>query len=163
MKVLSRLLLAGACALLLAPVSVSYAQDTILENWNIKPNRITAQTCMENIKKCGLLDPDEDTVVSELSVRAIGGRDMRIDYCAKVQDPVPVGAKCEAVVNGNVAAPGGLRLSKLDTDYSKCLSWFATAKGKGRRSNSVVIQCKAEGGDPGDVDISESATSVFHQ
>jgi len=145
-------------------------------NYQIFPSQIVGQTCLENQQnkeiKCAILDTKNDLVpVAQLDLQTHGGRDLLIQFCAKVEDPNFTGLKCQATVDGAVAEPGSVDPLEQDPNvaavsiYVFCLSWFGETTGLGKNDiTEVDVECEAKenvpmGGDP--VRIDSATTSVF--
>lgn len=178
MKRIISMATAAFCAATLFSVGSAHAQNDdmpVINNYHIFPNQIVGQTCLENPDnkeiKCAILDTEKVLVpVAQIDVRTHGGRDIYIQFCAKAEDPVFNGFKCQATVDGEMADPGSLDPLEQVSDgtngvsiYEFCLTWFGETKGVGRHDiTEVDVSCEAKATDTDmPVRIDSSVTAVF--
>ena len=122
-----------------------YAQEPEFKNYQIFPTQIVGQTCLENqqnkeIKCADLTSSLTAVAMLDVKTHGHGSRDVLIQYCAKVEDPMFQGLKCQALVDDVAAEPGSLDPLEQVTDgtngvtiYEFCLSWFGETAGTGRK------------------------------
>ena len=67
--------------------------------------------------------------------------DIRIDFCAEIDDPGSKRFRCKAVVDEEEVEPGQVEMSSTPKRSSPCYTWYAEVTGLGKK-HAVDVQCK---------------------